>query len=220
MMKKLSVALLIVALAAGAASAMCAKDLGRLRDRAFDGDPAAQFKLGYMFEHGIDMKQDNAEAFKWYSRAAENGNPCAQYYGAIMILNGVITDKDTCLAMKWLRRSAVCGNVNAQYLFGMRVFEGKGIAQNETAGLKWLRAAACGGHKEARAFLDKYYAEEDVKVVTKAKRTTRRAHKAAYKKAGVRKAVYTKAKARPVRVHKARVRKVTRRAPAPRNYCW
>jgi TPR repeat protein len=41
------------------------------------GDTRAQYYLGEMHEQGLGTKQDVDEAFKWYSRAAEQGDSLA-----------------------------------------------------------------------------------------------------------------------------------------------
>lgn len=42
------------------------------------GDVAAQYNLGLMYSNGKGIKQDDAEAVKWYHRkAAEQGNAAA-----------------------------------------------------------------------------------------------------------------------------------------------
>ena len=41
-------------------------------------DIKAQVYLGYMYENGLGVQQDYAEAAKWYRKSAEQGNPEAQ----------------------------------------------------------------------------------------------------------------------------------------------
>ena len=212
-MKKLAVAFLLVVLTAGAVFAN--ESFNCVREKAMGGCPVAQFKLGYMFEHGINTAKDDAEAFKWYSKAADCGHPCAQYYVALMYNEGRGVEKNDFMAAKYLRRAAVRGNKDAQYLFGKKVFYGEGVTQNETAGLKWLRAAACKGHGDAKKFLDAYYAaeqarEKEMQFLSSAscgpKPAPRfvKAHKKVAKKA--------------VRFTKARRVRAARKVAGP--YCW
>lgn len=42
------------------------------------GDSRAQYYLGEMHEQGLGTKQDADEAFKWYTKAAEQGDPMAK----------------------------------------------------------------------------------------------------------------------------------------------
>jgi len=48
-----------------------------LRPLAERGDAAAQFQLGVMYDNGIGVRQNHAEAAKWYRLAAEQGNVAA-----------------------------------------------------------------------------------------------------------------------------------------------
>ena len=48
------------------------------RTRALQGDPAAQFKLGEMYENGRGVPQNNFQAYYWYSAAVRGGNSAAR----------------------------------------------------------------------------------------------------------------------------------------------
>ena len=43
------------------------------------GDAKAQNSLGFMYNEGLGVSQDYAEAVKWYGKAAEQGDANAQY---------------------------------------------------------------------------------------------------------------------------------------------
>ena len=49
------------------------------RQLAEQGDAAAQFMLGWMYEKGEGVEQDNAKAVQWYRLAAKQGDAAAQY---------------------------------------------------------------------------------------------------------------------------------------------
>ena len=60
----------------------CRMSLYILRTIANSGTVAAQFTLGWMYEHGDDdndVAQDYAEAATYFRRAAERGYAAAQY---------------------------------------------------------------------------------------------------------------------------------------------
>jgi TPR repeat protein len=48
------------------------------RKKAEQGNTEAQFTLGWMYEHGIDIPQDIRKAVEWYRPAAAQGNKSAQ----------------------------------------------------------------------------------------------------------------------------------------------
>ena len=42
------------------------------------GDADAQFNLGFMYDNGRGVAQNDAEAVRWYRKAAEQGDAGAQ----------------------------------------------------------------------------------------------------------------------------------------------
>ncbi len=46
---------------------------------AAKGDPAAQYYLGEMYEHGLGTTTDLKQAFEEYEKSAAKGNPLAKY---------------------------------------------------------------------------------------------------------------------------------------------
>ncbi len=73
-------------------AAKVAADLERefthcMRD-ALQGDAVAQYNLGWMYANGNGVPQDDAEAVKWYKKAAEQGDADAQFNLDIMYAVG------------------------------------------------------------------------------------------------------------------------------------
>lgn len=50
------------------------------RSLAEQGNAAAQYSLGVMYDKGQGVKRDRNEAMRWLQRAAEQGNQDAQLY--------------------------------------------------------------------------------------------------------------------------------------------
>ncbi len=51
------------------------EEFARLKNDAVAGDAKAQYALACCDNRGIRVSEDQAEAAKWYARAAEEGNP-------------------------------------------------------------------------------------------------------------------------------------------------
>ena len=49
-----------------------------LRKYATQGDPVAQYALGARYAQGVEVKQDQSEAVRWFTKAAEQGHVGAQ----------------------------------------------------------------------------------------------------------------------------------------------
>jgi TPR repeat protein len=78
--------------------------LTRIRRLAEEGDSEAQFDLGYVYEEGDGVPQDDAEAARWYRKAAEQGNADAQFNLGYMHREGRGVPQDFVEAARCYRR--------------------------------------------------------------------------------------------------------------------
>jgi TPR repeat protein len=76
---------------------------------AHQGDPDAQYRLGLMYEHGLSVPQDSAEAAAWYRRAADQGLKTAQWTLGSMYQIGSGVQQDYVKAYMWYDISAAQG---------------------------------------------------------------------------------------------------------------
>jgi putative methionine-R-sulfoxide reductase with GAF domain len=79
-------------------------NLDQLRMLAQQGNPVAENAVGLLYAQGDDkqaIKQDEAEAARWFKLAAENGSVPAQYKLALMLWGGHGIPKDTNKAYFW-----------------------------------------------------------------------------------------------------------------------
>jgi hypothetical protein len=60
--------------------------------------------------------KDEAEAVKWYTRAAESGHGPSQYDLGFMLLLGEGTEKDVAGGLRWMRKAAANGSTDAARL--------------------------------------------------------------------------------------------------------
>jgi TPR repeat protein len=116
------------------------------------GDSAAQFELGNRYLNGTGVTQDNFEALRWFTLAAEQDNPNAQYNIAVMYLNGIGVVKDPQQAIHWFLRAANNGDSPSQFTLGVALFNGQlGVPQNTAEAYKWFTLAGAAGHQAAAA---------------------------------------------------------------------
>lgn len=85
-----------------------------LRQRAEEGDPAAQNELGACYYRGKGVEQDYAKAVKWFRKSAEQGNAKGQYNLGVCFYNGQGVSQNEAEAAKWYRKAAEQGHVKAQ----------------------------------------------------------------------------------------------------------
>lgn len=116
---------------------------------AVQGYPAAQFAIGYMYEHGqvrgilgfIGRTPDYAEAGKWYRMAAGQGFAKAQLNLGHMYAVGHGVARDDEEAAMWYRKAAIQASAEAQYNLGVRYYEGTGVARNNVLAHMWASLA-------------------------------------------------------------------------------
>ena len=74
-----------------------------LRPQAQQGDPAAQYKLGYMYERGQGVTQDLALAYVWYDISARRHTPnaAAARDDAVLLMTPAQIAKAQQLARDW-----------------------------------------------------------------------------------------------------------------------
>jgi TPR repeat protein len=78
----------------------------RFQPLAEDGDAHATFLIGYMYEKGQGVPQDDEQAAEWYGRAAALGNPFAQNNLGVLYKYGRGVPKDLVQSYKWFDLAA------------------------------------------------------------------------------------------------------------------
>ena len=91
--------------------------------RAENGDPAAQTLVAEILSRGLGAHANEAEAAKWYQRAAEQGVPEAQFQYALMLLDGRFVTKDPKGAYALMQAAAEAGNRLAQFNFAQMLVD-------------------------------------------------------------------------------------------------
>ncbi len=117
LLKKMMVALLSL----GLAQAVLADDVSDFKETlqaAEQGNAEAQFSLGKMYYEGQGVRQDYAEAARWYLKAAEQGDPVAQNNLGVAYTKGQGVRQDPVQAEQWYRKAAEQGYAQAQYNLG------------------------------------------------------------------------------------------------------
>ena len=124
---------------------------------AEQGNPAAQYALGWMYESGQGTAQNYPQAAYWYEKAAQQGDMAAQYVLATMYSKGLGVVLDQQQAVKWLLKAANQGDAIAQFQLGMHFQKGLGINQDDSESFLWFSKAAEQGHLTAQISLGKLY---------------------------------------------------------------
>ena len=107
LLKKMMVALLALGIGQ-AAWADDVPDLQKTLQSARQGNAAAQFNLGLMYDSGRGVRQDYTKAVQWYRKAAEQGNVEAQHNLGAVYVNGQGVRQDHKIAKEWYKKA--CDN--------------------------------------------------------------------------------------------------------------
>ncbi|MEE9258185.1 MAG: tetratricopeptide repeat protein, partial [Nitrospinaceae bacterium] len=98
----------------GSLRTMESKEITRWFKEAGQGKPFAQYNVGLMYFKGIGVAQNQAEALKWFRKAAEGGSLNGQGFLGILYENGVGVEQDHEESLKWYRQAAEQGNSVAE----------------------------------------------------------------------------------------------------------
>jgi TPR repeat protein len=71
-----------------------------------EDDPRAMYQIGYMYDHGEGVPQDNKSAVEWYLKAAEKGHARSQYRLGLFYATGTGVEKNLKESEKWYRKAA------------------------------------------------------------------------------------------------------------------
>jgi uncharacterized protein len=141
------VACLVIALGISVfPAASLSSDISELIEKADKGDAEAQTALAERYQKGEGVPKNDAEAAKWYRKAAEQGNPDAQVNLGLMQANGQGGPRDYGEAVEWYRKAAEQGNEKAQHGLGIMYHNGFGVERNDAEAMEWFGKAAKQGY--------------------------------------------------------------------------
>jgi len=95
-----------------------------------------------MYATGQGVPENNAEAVKWYRKAAERGDADAQFALGFIYAKGLGVPQDYAEAIKWTRKAADQGQALAQYNLGVAYSNGQGVPQDYVQSYYWYSLAA------------------------------------------------------------------------------
>ena len=121
---------------------------------AEQGNPTAQFNLGYFYKNGLGVEQDYKKAKEWYEKAAEQGNASAQNNLGYLYENGLGVEQDYKKAKEWYEKAAEQENATAQEHLGFLYLFGLGTEINYEIAEKLFRRSFNNGNKSIKYYVD------------------------------------------------------------------
>ena len=94
-------------------TAFAAPDFDETMAAAKQGDAYAQFNLGVMYDNGMGVPENDAEAVKWYRKAADQGDAGGQYNLGVMYFGGDGVPENNIRAYVWWSMAKTQGHTFA-----------------------------------------------------------------------------------------------------------
>jgi TPR repeat protein len=118
------------------------------------GYARGQMATGWHYDHGVAVRQDYAEAARWYRKSAEQDDAIAQNQLGVLYEEGQGVPRNPAEALKWFGRSAEQGHSSALFNIGRMHEFGIGVPQNHFTALAYWRQAAALGSSEGAYFVN------------------------------------------------------------------
>ena len=117
---------------------------------ANQGDARAQYKVGWLYHWGKNMKRDYKKAMYWYKKSAEQKNIRAYYQVAYLYSSKKWIGQDEQLAFVWCQKAAKNGLRIAQKILGFYYEFGRGTEIDYHKAMYWYGEAAKQGSQNAK----------------------------------------------------------------------
>ncbi|KOF19801.1 peptidoglycan-binding protein [Ensifer adhaerens] len=122
------------------------------------GDPLAFYEIGARFTEGRGVREDLAEAAKWYQRAADGGVVPAEYRLASMYEKGSGLTRDAARAKVLYLKAAGQGNASAMHNLAVMLASGRDGSPDFAGATNWFAKAAELGIRDSQFNLAVLYA--------------------------------------------------------------
>jgi TPR repeat protein len=107
-----------------------------------------------MYEQGLGVPKNKAEAAKWYLKAAEQHNAYAQHSIGKMYLDGEGVPQNFEKAAKWIGKAAEQSHNGAFKDMGEMYWKGLGVSQDNVLAYMWWKLGVLHGDKNSERLLD------------------------------------------------------------------
>jgi TPR repeat protein len=128
-----------------------------LTDKAAAGDVQSQVRLGLAYVTGDGVAHDDAEAVKWFRKAADQDDMLGERYLAEMYFKGRGVAADNAEAAKWLRLAAGQDDPESEHNLAVMYLQGLGVPRNGAEALKWMHKSADHGLADGQVGLGAMY---------------------------------------------------------------
>ncbi len=135
-----------------------AHELYYLQMQANEGDPEAQYNLGYRYLTGGGIRRNDTTGVYWMMRAANQDHAKAQYMLGLSYHFGRGTARNMSRAIHWYSKSSTHGHPPALHELGDIYYNGVGVVQNYGIAVLCFFLAASQGYVDSQMKLGIAYA--------------------------------------------------------------
>lgn len=122
-------------------------------------NPLAQFNLALMHKNGWGRAIDQAEACRWFEKAAQRNIPAAQHFFGDCLAQGIGRPVDNVAAIDWYKKAAASGHFISFCSAADLYIKGQGVAKDVQQGIALCAQAAQNESPLAMLKLADYYRE-------------------------------------------------------------
>ena len=131
--------------------------LGFYQTKARQGDAHAQFKIGYAYEIGEGLPQDDSKAFSWYEKAARQGHKNAILNLAAMDKAGQPYLDSEVEYQTELELRAAKGEISAKNHLARMLINNVLYEPNRQQIFQWIEQLAVEKHRDSQYILGQMY---------------------------------------------------------------
>ncbi|KAI9011763.1 hypothetical protein DFJ74DRAFT_684590 [Hyaloraphidium curvatum] len=113
------------------------------------------FRLGIKYRDGDGVRQDHAEAARWFDKGAQKGDIACLANLGWHIEHGLGAERDEETAAQIYETAAKSGDGFAMYALASCYERGVGVLQDVAQAMDWYRRSLAAGHTPARVALDR-----------------------------------------------------------------
>jgi len=106
------------------------------------GNFSSEVRLGYLYENGMGVPKDLAEAVRLYRKGADEEDALGQRYLGDLYFNGRGVPQSYAEALKWYRLAAAQNDDGAFVHLGYMYDHGLGVTMDHVEAVRWFRKAA------------------------------------------------------------------------------
>ena len=123
------------------------------------GKPWACYVLANKYESGTGVRQDLAEAHRWFEKAATHPEPAVSAFSGLG--NSHLKRGNYAEARRWLEKAAAQGHAPAMYNLGKIYDDGMGVSRSAPTAVEWYERGASAGYHMAQCELGTAYLHGD-----------------------------------------------------------